>query len=63
MHADGYPADIMSPVQLKVLKSANRGHADHNWLKTYHHFSFASYFNPEMQDFGSLRKYLTARSA
>ena len=47
----------MSPVQLRILKSSDRGHADHDWLKTYHHFSFASYFNPDMQNFGALRQF------
>lgn len=45
----------MSGVQMKVHKSGDRGHAHHGWLKTYHHFSFANYFNPEMSSFGALR--------
>ena len=38
-----------------VHKAASRGYADHDWLKSYHTFSFAGYFNPERVNFGSLR--------
>jgi quercetin 2,3-dioxygenase len=38
-----------------IFPSNKRGHAQHGWLDTYHSFSFASYYNPEMVHFGALR--------
>ncbi|GAB1463237.1 pirin family protein [Pedobacter sp.] len=39
-----------------VLHTANtRGAADHGWLKSFHSFSFAGYYNPERIHFGALR--------
>jgi redox-sensitive bicupin YhaK (pirin superfamily) len=38
-----------------IHRAETRGFFDHGWLKTYHTFSFASYFDPERVRFGLLR--------
>jgi quercetin 2,3-dioxygenase len=38
-----------------ILKSSQRGYADHGWLKSFHTFSFAGYHNPNFMNFGNLR--------
>lgn len=40
----------------KVIdRASSRGYFNHSWLKTYHTFSFANYYNPERIHFGALR--------
>src|SRR5690606_3069345 len=40
---------------LQIYRRNELGHANHGWLDTRHHFSFASYQNPARMQFGKLR--------
>ena len=40
---------------INIIKYNDLGGADHGWLKAKHHFSFASYQNPERVHFGPMR--------
>ena len=40
---------------IKIRKSQDRGYADHGWLRSYHSFSFADYYDPRYMCWGNLR--------
>jgi quercetin 2,3-dioxygenase len=40
---------------MEIRRAADRGYADHGWLKTWHSFAFADYFDPAHVQFGPLR--------
>ncbi|PVG04557.1 RmlC-like cupin [Serendipita vermifera] len=49
------PAADGSNIELILRPSQERGNADHGWLKTFHTFNFADYYDPLFEKWGSLR--------
>lgn len=48
-------AIIDNKMKKVIHRAEERGFADHGWLKSYHSFSFAGYYNKNRMQFGALR--------
>ncbi len=50
-----YSTMASSTIKILPRLSQLRGHADYDWLKTFHTFSFASYHDRAHESYGPLR--------
>lgn len=48
-------APAKNKTSIQVIRSGDRGHANHGWLDARHSFSFGNYYNPERMNYQSLR--------
>lgn len=51
------------PRTFAIQRASGRYYADHGWLKTYHSFSFADYYDPQNLNWGALRVFNDDRIA
>ncbi len=47
----------MTAPAFTIQRSKDRAYFDHGWLRTYHSFSFAEYFDPKNVNWGALRVF------
>src|SRR6478752_2501867 len=55
IHGPVAGAPLQGAAMLELIKSSDRGYADHGWLKSFHSFSFADYYDAKRMGFGPLR--------